>query len=64
MRYLFDTNACIALLNDASPPLQGRLHRLAPADVGALPLADDSGSAQLRREPGATETLPAGAPAS
>lgn len=34
MRYLFDTNACIALLKDASPPLQARLRRLAPADVG------------------------------
>ena len=34
MRYLFDTNACIALLNDTSPPLRDRLYRLAPADVG------------------------------
>ena len=34
MRYLFDTNACIALLNDTSPPLRGRLRRLAPADIG------------------------------
>ena len=34
MRYLLDTNACIALLNDTSPPLRERLHRLAPADVG------------------------------
>ncbi|MYE02985.1 MAG: type II toxin-antitoxin system VapC family toxin [Alphaproteobacteria bacterium] len=33
MRYLFDTNACIALLNDSSSPLRERLHRLAPADV-------------------------------
>lgn len=34
MRYLFDTNACIALLNDTSPPLRERLRRLAPADIG------------------------------
>lgn len=34
MRYLFDTNACIALLNNTSPPLQARLRRLVPADIG------------------------------
>ena len=34
MRYLFDTNACIALLNDTSPLLRKRLRHLAPADIG------------------------------
>lgn len=34
MRYLFDTNAGIALLNNTSPPLRERLHRLAPSDIG------------------------------
>ena len=34
MRYLLDTNACIALLNRSSPPLLMRLRRHAPADVG------------------------------
>ena len=34
MRYLFDTNACIALLNDTSAPLRERLRRLAPSDIG------------------------------
>ena len=34
MRYLLDTNACIALLNDTSPPLQNRLRRLEPFDIG------------------------------
>ena len=34
MRYLLDTNACIALLNDTSPPLRACLHRHAPADIG------------------------------
>ena len=34
MRYLLDTNACIALLNDTSPPLAARLRRCTPADVG------------------------------
>lgn len=34
MRYLLDTNACIALLNNTSPPLRERLHRLAPSDIG------------------------------
>ncbi len=34
MRYLLDTNAVIALLNDPSGPVSRRLHRLAPADVG------------------------------
>ena len=34
MRYLFDTNVCIALLNETSPPLRKRLHRLKPADIG------------------------------
>ena len=34
MRYLLDTNACIALLNDTSPPLRNRLRRLAPFDIG------------------------------
>ena len=34
MRHLFDTNACIALLNDTLPPLRERLHRLAPSDIG------------------------------
>ena len=34
MRYLLDTNACIALLNDTSPPLAARLRRDAPANIG------------------------------
>lgn len=34
MRYLLDTNACIALLNRTSPPLPTWLRRHAPADVG------------------------------
>ena len=34
MRYLLDTNACIALLNDTSPPLRERLRRLSPAEIG------------------------------
>ena len=34
MRYLLDTNACIALLNDTSPPLAARLRRHAPAEIG------------------------------
>ena len=34
MRYLLDTDACIALLNDTSPPLAARLRRHAPANIG------------------------------
>jgi len=34
MHYLLDTNACIALLNNTSPPLAARLRRHAPADIG------------------------------
>lgn len=34
MRYLFNTNACIALLYDTSPPLRERPRRLVPAEVG------------------------------
>ena len=34
MRYLLDTNACIALLNDTSPPLRKRVQRHPPADIG------------------------------
>lgn len=34
MRYLLDTNACIALLNKTSPPLLARVHRHRPADIG------------------------------
>jgi len=34
MRYLLDTNAVIALLNEPSGPVSRRLHALVPADVG------------------------------
>ena len=34
MRYLLDTNACIALLNKTSQPLAARVRRHAPADIG------------------------------
>ena len=34
MRYLLDTNACIALLNKTSPPLGKRLRCHAPAEIG------------------------------
>ena len=34
MLYLLDTNACIALLNDTSPPLADRMRRHSPADFG------------------------------
>ena len=34
MRYLLDTNACIALLNKTSRPLAARVRRHAPADIG------------------------------
>ena len=34
MRYLLDTNACITLLNDTSPPLAAHLRRHKPADIG------------------------------
>lgn len=34
MRYLLDTNACIALLNETSPSLLTRIRRHPPADVG------------------------------
>ncbi len=34
MRYLLDTNACIALLNKTSPQLLKRVRRCAPADIG------------------------------
>lgn len=34
MRYLFDTNACIVLLNGTSPSLLARLRHGKPGDVG------------------------------
>ena len=34
MRFLLDTNAVIAVLNDPSGPVSRRLRVLAPADVG------------------------------
>ena len=34
MRYLLDTNACIALLNKTSRPLMARIRRHEPADIG------------------------------
>ena len=34
MRYLLDTNACIALLNKTSRPLAARVRRHAPVDIG------------------------------
>lgn len=34
MRYLLDTNAVIAALNEPAGPLSRRLHALRPADVG------------------------------
>ena len=34
MRYVFDTNACIALINDTSPPLLSRLRRHGPGEIG------------------------------
>ena len=34
MRYLLDTNACIALLNETYPSLLTRICRHPPADVG------------------------------
>ena len=34
MRYLLDTNACIALLNKTSRPLVARVRRHEPADIG------------------------------
>ena len=34
MRYLLDTNACIAVLNKTSPQLLQRIRRCAPADIG------------------------------
>ena len=34
MRYLLDTNACIALLNGRPPSLADRVRRHAPADFG------------------------------
>ena len=36
MRYLLDTNACIALLNNTSPPLTVRVRERSPAEI-ALP---------------------------
>lgn len=33
MRYLLDTNACIRLLNNSSPPLVTRLQQTDPSDV-------------------------------
>ena len=43
MRYLLDTNACIALLNKTSRPLAARVRRHAPADIGLpAPVAYDS----------------------
>ena len=34
MRYVLDTNACIALLNDTSPVLSARTRTHPPADIG------------------------------
>lgn len=34
MRYLLDTNACIALLNRTSPALRARMLRHKPEDIG------------------------------
>lgn len=34
MRYLLDTNACIALLNNSSPPLLSRMRRHNPEEIG------------------------------
>ncbi|MYJ96811.1 MAG: type II toxin-antitoxin system VapC family toxin [Proteobacteria bacterium] len=34
MRYLLDSNACIALLNSTSPPLRTRIRRQRPSDIG------------------------------
>ncbi len=34
MRYLFDTNTCIALINDTSPSLLTRLRRHRPEEIG------------------------------
>ena len=34
MRYLLDTNACIALLNNTSPPLLAQLRRHKPEEIG------------------------------
>ena len=34
MRYLLDTNACIALLNNTSPPLLAQLRRHQPEEIG------------------------------
>ena len=34
MRYLLDSNACIALLNNTSPSLQAHMRRHRPSDIG------------------------------
>ena len=34
MRYLFDANACIGLMNDSAPRLLARMRRHAPSDIG------------------------------
>ena len=34
MRYLFDSNACITLLNNTSPSLRARIRRHRPTDIG------------------------------
>ena len=34
MRYLFDANACIGLMNDTAPRLLGRMRRHATSDIG------------------------------
>ncbi|MDD9984010.1 MAG: type II toxin-antitoxin system VapC family toxin [Gammaproteobacteria bacterium] len=34
MRYLLDSNACIALLNSTSPPLRTRIRRHRPSEIG------------------------------
>ena len=34
MRYLLDTNACIALLNGTSPSVQARVRRYRSSDIG------------------------------
>lgn len=33
MRYLFDTNICIYLLNESSPPLTARVQAVVPSDI-------------------------------
>ena len=42
MRYLLDTNACIALLNKTSRLLTARVRRHEPADIGLAGARDPS----------------------